>query len=361
MTAALRHPLRTPLLILIGLAALAWAGRFAYHYFRYESTDDAYVAGHMDQVSAQIGGQVLAVLARENQTVSRGAELVQIDPLSLDIDIRKREAALQQAVGNAAEVRAAAEQAAAKLTQAQAQAAEARAQFAQAGARENLAQINLKRSERLSAGTDPAVTAADLDTAQSNEAAAMAAQQAAEANAAAVAASVKAFQAEREAAAGQVQSAEAAVALAEATLADAKHQRSYVSVTAPSDGRIGNKNVEVGNRVQAGQTLMVLVEPAVWIEANFKETQLAGMRIGQRVDVSIDAIPGRTFAGRVASFAPATGAEFALLPADNATGNFTKVVQRVPVRIEFDAGALQGFEDRLSPGLSATVDVDVRG
>ncbi|HEY3757674.1 MAG TPA: HlyD family secretion protein [Opitutaceae bacterium] len=361
MTAALRHPLRTPFLILIGLAALVWAGRFGYHYFRYESTDDAYVTGHIHQVSAQIGGQVIAVLAHENQTVEQGRELVQIDPLSLDIDVQKREASVQQAQGNATEVRAAAEQADAKLAQAQAHAAETRAQVDQASAQEHLAQINLKRSENLYSGADRAVTEADLDTARSNDAAAQAAVQAAQANVAASNASVKAAEADRDAAAGQVKSADAAVALAQAALADSKHQRSYVSVSAPAGGRIGNKNVEVGNRVQAGQTLMVLVEPKVWIEASFKETQIAAMKIGQRAEISIDAIPGHTFSGRVASFAPATGAEFALLPADNATGNFTKVVQRIPVRVEFDDGALKGYEDRLSPGLSATVDVDIHG
>ncbi|HZZ57967.1 MAG TPA: HlyD family secretion protein [Opitutaceae bacterium] len=358
---ALRHPLRTPVLILVGLAALAWAGRFLYHYFRYETTDDAYVTGHIHQVSPQIGGQVLSVLARENETVKQGQELVRIDPLTLDIAAQKAEAALKQAQGTAAEVRAAAENSDAKLMQSKADANEAQAKVAQARAQAALAHTDYLRSQRLSSGEDRAVTQAALDQARSQDEAAAAAVQAAEARAAAAQADIKAAQAERDAAGGQVQSADAAVALARAALADARHQLSYVTVPAPAAGRIGNKNVEVGNRVQAGETLMVLVEPHVWIEANFKETQLAKMRVGQPVDIEIDAVPGRTFTGRVASFAPATGAEFALLPADNATGNFTKVVQRVPVRIEFDPGSIRGYEARLRPGLSATVDVDLHG
>ena len=133
-----------------------------------------------------------------------------------------------------------------------------------------------------------------------------------------------------------------------------------MEIVAPADGRIGNKNIEIGNRIEVGQTLMAVVEPEVWIEANFKETQLARMRAGQEAEVRIDAIPGQVFPAKIDSLAPASGAQFALLPADNATGNFTKVVQRVPVRVVFATGALRGFEDRIRPGLSVAVDVRVR-
>ena len=127
-----------------------------------------------------------------------------------------------------------------------------------------------------------------------------------------------------------------------------------------STGRIGNKNVESGNRVQVGQALFALVAPEVWVQANFKETQLRRMRAGQAVDLNVDAVAGRTFRGHIESLSPATGAQFALLPADNATGNFTKVVQRVPVKIVFDPESIRGVEDRLQPGLSTVVSVRVR-
>ncbi len=112
--------------------------------------------------------------------------------------------------------------------------------------------------------------------------------------------------------------------------------------------------------MQAGQALVALVEPDLWVVANFKETQLAAMRDGQPVEVAIDAIPGHTFPGKIDSVSPATGAQFALLPPDNATGNFTKVVQRVPVKVVLDRAGVRGYEDRIRPGLSSVVNVRVR-
>jgi len=137
----------------------------------------------------------------------------------------------------------------------------------------------------------------------------------------------------------------------------AELQIRYCTITAPSDGYVGRKNVEVGNRVSTGQTLMDVVEPDPWVVANFKETQLAHMRHGQPVNITIDSIPDKVFTGTVDSFSPATGNEFALLPADNSTGNFTKIVQRVPVKILFDGSSVQGYERRIRAGESAVVKV----
>ena len=136
-------------------------------------------------------------------------------------------------------------------------------------------------------------------------------------------------------------------------------QIAYCTITAPADGYVGRKNVEVGNRISTGQTLMDVVEPDVWVVANFKETQLAHMRFHQPVTITIDSIPDKVFNGTVDSFSPATGNEFALLPADNSTGNFTKIVQRVPVKIVFDADSVKGYEDRIRAGESAVVKVSV--
>jgi membrane fusion protein (multidrug efflux system) len=136
----------------------------------------------------------------------------------------------------------------------------------------------------------------------------------------------------------------------------AKLQIAYSTITAPATGHIGRKNVEVGNRISSGQTLMDVVEPDLWIVANFKETQLAHMRRGQPVTIAVDSIPDKVFTGKVDSFSPATGNEFALLPADNSTGNFTKIVQRVPVKIKFDADSIKD-EPRLRAGESAVVKV----
>jgi len=131
----------------------------------------------------------------------------------------------------------------------------------------------------------------------------------------------------------------------------------YSTIKAPATGYVGRKNVEVGNRVSSGQTLLVVVEPELWVVANFKETQLAKMQIGQPARISIDSIPDKVFEGTVDSFSPATGNEFALLPADNSTGNFTKIVQRVPVKIVFNPDSIHGYEKRIRAGESAVVKV----
>ena len=151
-----------------------------------------------------------------------------------------------------------------------------------------------------------------------------------------------------------------ASAVAAARLQDAENQLAYCTIRAPSDGRIGSKTVETGNRINAGSALMAVVED-IWVVANFKETQLGDMRPGQPAEITIDAIPGKTFRGVVNSWAPGSGSTFALLPPDNATGNFTKIVQRVPVKIRFDPASIQGYENRIVPGLSCEPSVLLRG
>jgi membrane fusion protein, multidrug efflux system len=159
---------------------------------------------------------------------------------------------------------------------------------------------------------------------------------------------------------GQYEAARAAITQAEASLRDAQLQLSYTNITAPAAGRIGKKNVEVGNRVQAGTPLMAVVNNDYWVVANFKETQLENMKPGQTAEIKLDAFPHHTFKGRVDSISPASGAQFSLLPPDNATGNFTKIVQRIPVKISFDPTSIQGYNSRITPGMSAEVSVEVR-
>ncbi|HEY9800188.1 MAG TPA: HlyD family secretion protein [Leptolyngbyaceae cyanobacterium] len=158
----------------------------------------------------------------------------------------------------------------------------------------------------------------------------------------------------------QYEAAKAAIAQAQASLNDAQLQLSYTNITAPSAGRVGKKTAEVGNRVQAGTALMAIVDNDYWLVANFKETQLEQMQPGQPVEIKLDAFPHHTFTGKVDSISPASGAQFALLPPDNATGNFTKVVQRIPVKIIFDQKSIQGYAPRITPGMSAEVSVDVK-
>jgi membrane fusion protein, multidrug efflux system len=159
---------------------------------------------------------------------------------------------------------------------------------------------------------------------------------------------------------GQFATAQAAIAQAAASLDDAKLQLSYTIIKAPVSGRIGRKPVEAGQRVQIGQPLMAVVEDHPWVVANFKETQLGKMRAGQRVEVEIDTFPNHKFYGRVDSLAPGSGNEFALLPPDNATGNFTKIVQRIPVKVVLDDDSVRGYENLLAPGMSSVVTVTTR-
>jgi membrane fusion protein (multidrug efflux system) len=151
--------------------------------------------------------------------------------------------------------------------------------------------------------------------------------------------------------------------VAKANLDDAVNQLSYCTIVAPTDGYIGNRTVDVGNRVTVGGALMAVVQD-VWVVANYKETQLGKMKINQHVEITVDAIPGKKFQGHIDSFSPGTGSTFTLLPPDNATGNFTKIVQRVPVKILFEPDSIRDFRSRLFPGLSVetavTLDTSVR-
>jgi membrane fusion protein (multidrug efflux system) len=153
---------------------------------------------------------------------------------------------------------------------------------------------------------------------------------------------------------------EAAAQEAKSQYDNALLQLSYTNVLAPIAGTVGHKTVEVGQQIERGQSLMSIVSDEKWVVANFKETQLANMRVGQEVDIKIDAFPEKTFHGKVDSLAPASGAEFALLPPDNATGNFTKVVQRIPVKIVFNPDSIKGYEQLLTPGMSVLPEVHVR-
>ena len=204
----------------------------------------------------------------------------------------------------------------------------------------------MERAKALSQGGNETISRQEFDGAQAGADIAAAALQAA-------GSALKSAEAAADAAQAQEK-------VAEANLKDAELQLSYTGILAPAAGRIGKKNLETGNRVQPGQALLALVQPDVWVVANFKETQLARMRPGQPVRLWVDAFPGREVAGRVESLAPASGSQFALLPPDNATGNFTKIVQRVPVKIAFDSQSASDPEGRLVPGLSALVEVKVR-
>jgi membrane fusion protein (multidrug efflux system) len=328
------------------LGALVW-GVQKWMYARvHESTDDAQVEGHIIPVLSKVGGYVDAVTVQDNDSVRAGDTLVRID----DAEYRVR---LAQSEAELAAARAAAGtgqntgQAEAAVATATSQQAALDAQIAAARANEAKALSDLQRMKELAA--KQIVSQQQLDAAQAAASAATANLQAVEKQAAAGGSSVV------NARAG-VRVAQARLEAAQAARDNAALQLSYTSVSAPVSGVVSKKMVELGQLVQPGQQLMSIVaDTGVWVTANFKETQLSDMRARQPVQIEVDAYGGCEAEGIVESLSPATGAKFALLPPDNATGNYTKVVQRVPVRILITRGC--GVGRPLRPGMSVTAHV----
>ena len=355
-----RGPLFWVIIAALLIGGGIWVARFIERELAYEETDDAFISGHVHQISSRIAGTVHEVLVNDNDVVKAHQELATMEALEYEISLQKAQATLLRARADEAQAKAAIAEALADAAQAKAQVAQAEAQVQETAAQLAVANVNLNRNTRLFQSDARAVAKADVDTTQSTAAATTASLLAAKANVEAARAKAQSKEAAAESAEAQWAATKASVAAQEAAVRDAERELSYATIYAPTDGRIGNKNVEMGNRVQVGQALFALVEPEVWIIANFKETQLKKMRVGQPVEITVDALGGGAFTGKVDSISPASGAEFALLPADNATGNFTKVVQRVPVKIVFDPESIRAAADRLRPGFSTIVSVRVK-
>ncbi|MEJ1971942.1 MAG: HlyD family secretion protein [Lacunisphaera sp.] len=336
--------------ILLGGAALAIAaagiGSYLYYSAGFESTDDSFLEGNVHPVSPRINGTVARVLVDDNAHVTAGQPLVEIDPADLNL-------AVQGAAADLAQTRASADQVTAQIARARADVEAATARIAENDAQLTRAALDFHRMEILVSDKVGAISRQDFEIARATYDAARATQQSLQAGRTAAEASYAAAQAQRSVAQAQIQKAEA-------TLAAAKLQTDYTIIRAPSTGRVAKKSVEVGQRLQPGQPVMSVVSDQVWVVANFKESQLAHLRIGAPVEIKVDAVEGRIFRGTVDSFSPGTGAKFSLLPPDNATGNFTKIVQRVPVKILLTPDSLGDAAARLAPGLSAFVKVGVR-
>ena len=341
------------LLALVG--AIAWSAHLVRLHLATEETDDAFITGRVHRISAGVAGDVLEVAADDNQIVKAGEVLAKLDPLEYEIAEKQATATLAQAKARLAEAKARLAQAESAREVADADIAAANAEVEQRKSVLDLAYTTLQRNESLT--KTRAVSKADLDQARGAMSAAQAGLNGSTAKLASAHAAGKSSASAIALAQAGVASAWADIDVRQAALAEARRQRDLTQVKAPVSGRIGNRSAEAGNRVQPGQPLFALVEEKYWIIANFKETQLEDMRVGQPVDIAIDALGGRHFTGRVESIAPSTGAQFALLPPDNATGNFTKVVQRVPVKIVFDPRSIMEVRNRLRPGLSTVVRV----
>lgn len=324
------------------LIALAAGGVKYWLYARhFVSTDDAFIDAYTTQVAPRVSGQVISLLFADNQHVTAGQVLLRIDPR--DYQTKLDQAQAQQA------------SAAASLQQARAQLAVQQANARQADANLAVAQADLVQArqdfDRFKAINPAAVTRQQVDAATATFHSAEAKVQANQASIGAASAQVQAAQA-------AVTAAEASVRQADANVANAQLQLSYCTIVAPVTGIVTHRTVDTGNYVSQGQPLFALVQDGRWVTANFKETQLADMRPGQPVDISIDAQPGMTVRGKVDSFQAGTGTVFSSLPAENATGNYVKIVQRVPVKIVFDDPRLD--PERLAPGMSVEPSVRVR-
>jgi len=391
----------------IGVLVLVLVGAGAWYMLSrgHESTDDAQIDSHVTQVSARVGGTITKVAVDDNQLVEAGALLVDLDPRDYQVALDKARAELADAEAAAlaaqsnvpimstaatsgvTTARGGVTQAQSGVAGAQQDIAAASARLATAQAKQREAEANatkaardverlrglLAKDEVSQQQFDAAVAAADAQKAAADSARA----QVTEAQAGVPAAESKLAQAragEQQAHAelqtaqtapqrvamtkAQAAAAEARVQQAKANVSQAELNLQYATVKAPIRGIVSKKGINVGQVVQAGQPLLAIVDiDNVWVTANFKETQLKEMRQGQRASIEVDAF-GREYKGKVDSIAGATGARFSLLPPENATGNFVKVVQRVPVKIVLDPG--QDPEHLLRPGLSVTPTVYTR-
>lgn len=310
---------------------------------RSTSTNNAYVQGDLTPISPKISGYITEVAIRDNQAVKAGDVLFRID----DSDYRAR---VNQAAAGVATRRAMLGSLASRVEQQRAIIEQAVAGLRGAQADANRAAQDFVRFRELTARGF--VSQARLDQVEADHLRARARVNEAEANVAAARGQLDVLESQRPQLQADIDAATAARRLAEIEL-------EHTIVRSPSDGRVGERRVRVGQYVRPGTILVAIVPHDFWVVANFKETQIPAMQTDDTVAISVDAIPGMAFRGRVESLSPASGAEFALLPPDNATGNFTRIVRRIPVKITFDPG--QPGLDRLRQGMSAVVAVSSAG
>jgi len=329
------------------LAAAVLGGNWYWQTGRFlAETDDAYVQGDISVLTPRIEADVTEIAVADNQRVRAGQVLLRLDDRDARLQVRQDEAALEEAE---AAIRTARQ----TLGQLQAQIGAAEAQIEQARAEQARAEAEARRTQSLAGSGYSSRQAAE--TAVADQRKAVAAVRAAEAELAVRQQAVPVQEA-------QLAQAEARRDQAAAALEQARIALTYAEIRAPFDGIAGNRAAQLGQRVRPGQQLIAVapLPQALFVVANFKETQLAGMRPGQPVEITVDAIPGHVLHGHVDSFAPGTGSQFSLLPPENATGNFTKVVQRVPVKLVLEPGQDAEAIAWLRPGLSVVAEVDTR-
>ena len=325
---------------LLLLAGLVFGIKEYIYYSKHEDTDDAQIDGDISPVVARVGGYVDTIMFEENQHVAQGQLLVKLD--DRDYKVKLEQALSSQKVASAS----------VGVSQSQIYATSANSSSAKAQV--ETAQVRLMQAQRdydryANLVKDGSVTKQAFEQAQVTRDAAQAAYQAAKDQ----------YKAALEQVSGtknQLNVTSTGVTQKQADIDFAKLQLSYTNIAAPSSGIASKKNVQKGQLVQAGQTLFSIVnDNSLFVTANFKETQLGNLRSGEKVNIEVDALPDTKIEGTVYNFSPATGAKFSLLPPDNATGNYVKVVQRVPVKIKINAS--KEVMDKLRPGMSVKVSV----
>jgi len=316
--------------VVAGVLVFGAAGALLYRLAdKRDQTNDATIAGNLHPVSPRVAGTVIELRTDDNRHVHKGDVLVVLDPA--DFQVRVDQTRAQIAQGEA------------QVSAADSQMAQARAAIAIAQASVERTKLDLDRATELIRETPRGISRQEYDAAKTGYDGAIAALAGARAG-------LCTSTANRQAALAQVSAAQA-------NLRDANLALGYTRILAPVDGFVGRRSVEVGARAITGQTLLSIVSDDLWVVANYKETQLHGFAINAPVRIAVDALPSVKLRGRVESFSPASGAQFALLPPDNATGNFTKVVQRVPVKIRILREDLLRYRQQLMPGLSVTTEI----
>ena len=319
----------------------------------HESTDDAFIAGHIVSIAPRIDGQISAVHVLDNQMVHSNDLLIEIDPSDYAITVAQKQSAAQSQDANVKTIMAADELMRKKVATAEASARQAQADMDAKAAGAKLAASDFERAKSLLA--DKTISQQEFDAAQAANSSAQADLVSAQENAAVQASKVDESHSQLAAAQAEVGLAASQWQEAQTNVASAQLNLSYTKIFAPADGRVTRKQVETGDYLQTGQQIMSLVPVEVWVVANFKESQLKKMQPGQSAFVKIDALGGRKFRAHVDSVQAGSGAAFSLLPPENATGNFVKVIQRVPVKILFDEPL--PADHTIGPGLSVTPSV----
>jgi membrane fusion protein (multidrug efflux system) len=345
--ASAKDVLKRFLLVGAAGAAIAAAGYFGHEYWtvgRFAvSTDDAYVKADITTIAPKVAGYISEVRVSDNETVKAGEVLARIDDRDFKVAVEQAKAdvaAAEAAIGN--------KQAAINAQQSAIDAA--RATVAASEANETFADQEDKRYSQLAK-----TGFGSVQNAQAANSRVLAARANVTRDAAALASATKQLDVLK----AEFAQANASLARAKAALDQAELNLSYTVIAAPTDGQVGNRTLRAGQYVQAGTQLMAVAPLASsYVIANYKETQLTDVHAGQKVDIEVDMFPGQVFTGRVDSVAPASGQEFAILPPDNATGNFTKVVQRIPVKITLDPGSPLSVV--LRPGMSVVPTIDTR-